>query len=299
MTYSVEAIIAARVKQPGCLDFTLLQDSYLPFVRGAYDQFTETQYLKPSAHQGPPAFDFATGAGGFLQIFPYGLAGLRWNPSKLVLDPTLPPQLKQGITLRGVRYHGRSLKIAIGSHITTVTLTSGAPMLLGTPAGTVKLLPNHPVHLQTASPDLDPTDDLARCQPAIASSSLPAHYPASAVDGNNVTSWEATSKVSSLQIDLEHSVASRKEISTTDGAAIHWGATRPDRYSVRVLTKSGKWIQVSSGSVPTIGILHAAWTKRRSKALKFDFSGGSPASIVELDVADALVTPVRTESRPQ
>jgi trehalose/maltose hydrolase-like predicted phosphorylase len=149
MTSSVEAIIAAQVRHPGSLDFKLLQESYLPFVRGAYDQFLETRYLYPSAHQGPPTFTFATGAGGFLQIFPYGFAGLRWNPSAITLAPTLPLQLSPGITMRGIRYHGRSLTIAVGPRETTVTLTSGAPVALATPAGTLTVRHDHPVQLKT------------------------------------------------------------------------------------------------------------------------------------------------------
>ncbi len=154
MTTSVEGIIAAQVRQPGFLDFTLLQDSYLPFLRGAYDQFLETRYLTPSAHQGPPSFNFATGAGGFLQMFPYGFAGLRWSPSALMLAPSLPPQLSQGIIMHGLRYHGRSLTIAIGPLVTTVTLTSGAPLSLTTPSGARTLQVNQPVKLPTERPDL-------------------------------------------------------------------------------------------------------------------------------------------------
>ncbi len=149
MTSSVEAIIAAQVRHPGSLDFKLMQESYLPFVRGAYDQFLETRYLVPSARQGPPTFTFATGAGGFLQIFPYGFAGLRWNPSELTLAPTLPPQLSPGITMHGIRYHGSSLTIAVGPHTTTVTLTSGAPVALSTPAGTLTVRQEQSVQLKT------------------------------------------------------------------------------------------------------------------------------------------------------
>lgn len=284
MTYSVESIIAAQSKQPGCLDFTLLQDSYLPFIRGAYDQFTETQYLKPSGHQGPPAFDFATGAGGFLQIFPYGFAGLRWNTSKLILDPTLPPQLKQEISLHGIRYHGRSLNIVIGPHVTTVTLTSGAPLLLAAPAGTFKLQHNQPVRLKTARPDLDATDNLARCKPATASSSLPAHDPASAVDGNDVTNWRAASKESTFQIDLNRSPSNQRSIPETQQAVVRWGATRPSRYRVSVLSGAGQWQEVASGPVAEKGNLHVTWKEVKSASLRFHFSGRSPASVLEIDV---------------
>lgn len=240
--------------------------------------------MKPSGHQGPPAFDFATGAGGFLQIFPYGLAGLRWNPSKLLLDPTLPPQLEPGITLHGVRYRGRSLNIAIRAHVTTVTLTSGSPLPLGTPAGTIKLRRNHPAYVKTARPDLDPTDNLARCKPAIASSFLATHYPSSALDGNDLTDWQAASIDSSFQIDLERSPSGDRTLKKTHAAVVHWGTTRPSRYRVSILSVSGHWQRVTSGAVPATGSLHATWKELQSAALRFTFSGGSPASVVEIDV---------------
>lgn len=168
MSSSVEGIIAAQVRQPGCLDYALLQNSYLPFMRGAYDQFLETRYLVPSARQGPPAFSFATGAGGFLQIFPYGFAGLRWSASKLVLAPTIPAQLSQGIIMRGIQYHGRSVTIAIGVRFTTVTLDSGAPLTLATPFGRYTLHLHQPVQLRTERPDPDLSNKLVMYQPATA-----------------------------------------------------------------------------------------------------------------------------------
>jgi hypothetical protein len=284
MTASVEAIVAAQVREPGCLDFTLLGNSYLPFVRGAYDQFLETQYLHPSARQGPPAFDFATGAGGFLQIFPYGLAGLRWSPSALALAPTLPPQLAPGITLRGIRYHGRRMTIAIGAHRTTVTLTSGMPIALTSPSGVFMLQPNQPIELPTERPDLDPTGDLARCRPAAASSSSPANGPASAVDGNGVTEWKATAKTSSFQVDFENLSSLHPELAETNRAVIHWGAARPNHYSVSVLTASGHWRQVDSGSVASQGDLQSSWSAIQAAAIRFKFDGGPAASITELDV---------------
>ncbi len=161
MTASVEGIIADQLRTASSpnssdLEYTLLQQAYQPFIRGAFHQFLETRYLVPSARQGPPCFDFATGAGGFLQMFPFGFAGLRWSPSALLLAPNLPPQLSAGILLRGIRYQGRSLSIAIQPHTTTITLLHGPPINLGTPpgipGGSQVLAPQHPARLPTFSP---------------------------------------------------------------------------------------------------------------------------------------------------
>jgi trehalose/maltose hydrolase-like predicted phosphorylase len=280
MTASVESVIAAQVQQPGCLDYTLFQDAYMPFVRGAYDQFNETQYLTPSAGQSNPAFDFATGAGGFLQTFTYGFAGVRWNADGLSLDPTLPPQLSTGVDVDGLQYQGRSIDIRIGAQRTTVTLASGGPLTLDTPAGARRLTRGQPVVLATARPDLDPTDDLARCQSASASSSAPVDQPAAAVDGNGVTTWTAASTDSTYEVDLARTAP-------VGHAGITWGATRPAGYTAEVETSRGTWRQVASGSVPATGNLDATWSPVSARALRLTFTGGDPASIAELDVPDA------------
>lgn len=281
MTASAEGVVAAQAREPGCLDYTLLLDSYWPFLRGAYDQFLETQYLFPSAHQGPPTFDFATGAGGYLQMYPYGFAGMRWSPTALVVDPTLPPQLKQGITLHGVRYQGRTLTIAIGPRATTVTMDAGEPVAVKTPEGLRTLRVGQPLRLRTARPDLDPTRNLARCRAVTASSAARANQPAAAVDGNAVTNWTATTTSSSYEIELGgHSGT----LATTAGAVIHWGATRPAEYTVSVQGADGGWRQVAGGAVPAEGALEAKWPAAAARAVRFGFRGGQAASITELDV---------------
>jgi trehalose/maltose hydrolase-like predicted phosphorylase len=280
MTASVESVIAAQVQQPGCLDYTLFQDSSLPFLRGAYDQFNETQYQTPSAGQSNPAFDFATGAGGFLQTFTYGFAGLRWNADALTLDPTLPPQLSRGITITGLQYQGHSVNLNIGSAITTITLTSGRSLTLSSPDGTQTLTRGRTVILRTARPDLTPTDNLARCQTVSASSSEAVDLPAAAVDGSTATTWTAASTSSSYTVTL----ARTAPIGHVDVA---WGPTRPASYTVQTRTASGQWTVVASGSVPSAGNLDAIWPPVAATALQLTFSGGSAASIAELNVPDA------------
>lgn len=290
MTASVEGIIAAQIRQPGCLDFTLLENSYRPFLRGAYEQFLETQYLIPSARQGPPAFSFATGAGGFLQMFPFGFAGLRWSPSALKLDPTLPPQLDEGITLRGIHYHGRSLTIAIRPRHTIVTLNAGAPIEIQTPGGALALRRDRPVQIPTFQPDLESTHNLALCRPVTASSAAPVNPPVAAVDGNPVTNWQATLTKSSFQITLVASGQDQPTPIETSGAVIHWGATRPASFTASVENLTGEWRQVASGAVSG-GTLNLRWPETPSRSIRLSFRGGSRASITEIDVPADRKTP--------
>jgi trehalose/maltose hydrolase-like predicted phosphorylase len=287
MTASVESVIAAQVQQPGCLDYTLFQDAYLPFLRGAYHQFNETQYLTPSGGQTNPAFSFATGAGGFLQTLLYGFGGLRWSANALQLAPTLPPQLSQGISITGLKYRGRTVNVNIGPTTTSVTLVSGSSLTLSSPAGTQTLGTGETATLKTARPDLTPTDNLARCQAASATSSQPVGQPAAAVDGNTITTWTASDISSSYTVQLARSAQ-------TGHVDVVWGPTRPASYTVQVQTSSGNWQQVASGSVPSTGNLDATWSPVTTGAVRLVLSGGSRASIAELSVPDAAGADVVT-----
>jgi trehalose/maltose hydrolase-like predicted phosphorylase len=297
MTSSVEDIVAAQANQPGCLDYTLFLDSYQPFLRGAFAQFNETQYLTPSGGQSNPAFDFATGAGGFLQTLLYGFTGLRWDASSLNLAPTLPPQLAGGIAITGLQYQGRSVDINVGAKNTTVKLTSGNPLTVKTAEGTHRL--NHGQHasLTTARPDLTPTDNLARCQAATASSSAAVDPPAAAVDASASTTWTATDTDSSLTVALDqhpsnaHGHSQRTEVGH---ANVVWGPTRPASYTVQAHTASGQWKQVAAGTVPSTGNLDATWPALAATELKLTFSGGSPASVAELTTPNAAAADVIT-----
>ncbi|MGQ4516487.1 carbohydrate-binding protein [Streptomyces sp. DW26H14] len=282
MTYSVESVVAAQIQQPGCLDGTLFENAYRPYLKGPFRQFAETQGDVPLQGSGSgPAFTFATGAGGFLQTFAFGFGGLRWNTGSLALAPTLPPQLASGITLAGLAYHGSRLTVHIGARTTTVTLDSGAPVALSTPEGARTLSAGHPVTVRTARPDLDPTDDLARCQTASAGSAQPALYAAGAVDGNDTTSWTAAGTSSSLQVAL----AGRGAV---DHLHVRWGATRPDSYTVEVQDGPGStWRQVAQGGVPALGDLVARWSRAEATAVRLSFDGAAPASVASLTVPRA------------
>ncbi|MGW0787025.1 glycosyl hydrolase family 65 protein [Streptomyces sp. NPDC002911] len=203
MTDSVHAIDAAAIGEPGCATYTYLQRAVRPFVRGPYALFSEARGEKSGAEDplsGFPAEDFLTGKGGFLQVFTHGLTGLRLREDGVRLDPLLPPQLREGVELTGLRYRGRTYDIAVGPRTTTVRLTDGEPFTVHTPAGPRRL--SVTLTLPTRRPDLTPTSDAARCRPATATSEAPGLYAEAAVDGSPSTSWSPDGATGTLTVAL-------------------------------------------------------------------------------------------------
>ncbi|GGX88223.1 discoidin domain-containing protein [Streptomyces hiroshimensis] len=237
MTDSVHAIAAAGTGEPGCSTYTYLQRSIRPFVRGPFAQFSEARGAKAGAEDplaGSPAHDFLTGKGGFLQTFTNGLTGMRMREDRLRLDPMLPPQLGRGVTLRGLRWQGRTYDIELGAHETTVRLTDGAPMTLDTPQGEQILTKGAPAVLKTRRPDLAPTGNLARCTPVTASSEEPGMYAAAAVDGNTSTAWVPDGPTGTLTTDLGKPVPVTKVTPT-------WNGPAPASYDVRISPDGRHW----------------------------------------------------------
>jgi trehalose/maltose hydrolase-like predicted phosphorylase len=152
MTDSIHAIGHAALGTPGSAFDDFMRRSVDPFMRGPFNQFAEGR------HGG--AFTFATGQGGFLQVFLYGLSGLRWRENRLRLDPILPPQL-DSLTLRRMLWQGREFDIAIGPEHTTITLTAGLPMKVEVPGGTHPLRHGDPLTVPTRQPELLPANMLA------------------------------------------------------------------------------------------------------------------------------------------
>ncbi|MGY4956074.1 discoidin domain-containing protein [Streptomyces nigrescens] len=237
MTDSVHAIDAAGIGEAGCSTYTYLERSIKPFVRGPFDQFSEARGEKAGAedpHAGKPAQDFLTGKGGFLQTFTHGLTGLRLREDRVRLDPMLPPQLSEGVTLRGLHWQGRTYDIAIGAHQTTVRLTAGAPMRIESPEGEKIVSRGAPAVLKTRRPDLAATSNAARCTSATATSEEPGLYAGAAVDGNSTTAWVPNAATGTLTVDLGR---------TTRVGQItpHWNKTRPKSYNVQVSQDGKHW----------------------------------------------------------
>ncbi|WP_406011107.1 discoidin domain-containing protein [Streptomyces sp. NBC_00637] len=261
MTDSVHAIDAAAIGEPGCAAYTFLRRAYQPFARGPFALFSESRGEKAGAADplaGSPAQDFLTGKGGFLQVFTHGLTGLRLRPDALHLDPTLPPQLSDGVSLSGLRWRGRVYDIGIGPETTTVRLRSGDPIPLETPEGRYTL--SGTVTLKTRRPDLSPTPDLARCRPATATSAEPGLYPEAAVDGSPATVWSPASERAALTVDL--------------GRGVHVGTVRPI------------WRKQPAGFVVEVSADGRAWHRADKRAIRYVRVSvrGTSVALAELNV---------------
>jgi trehalose/maltose hydrolase-like predicted phosphorylase len=194
MTDAIHSVISSQLGIPGCPAFTFTRRSIDPFMRPPYDQFSE-------ARTGG-AFTFTTGAGGFLQEFLYGYTGFRWRGDRIRLDPSLPPQLT-GVTASALHWRGRVLRVDVGPQQTQVSLISGAPVAVETPAGTQTL--SGTLVLPTRRPDLTPTPDLARCRPTLADP-VTAEPPEAAADGTDITQWIGPTSAASIRVDLGQTV---------------------------------------------------------------------------------------------
>lgn len=237
MTDSVHAVAAAGTGEPGCSTYTYLERSIRPFVRGPFAQFSEARGEKAGAEDplsGSPAHDFLTGKGGFLQTLTNGLTGMRMRADRLRLDPMLPPQLADGVTLRGLTWQGRTYDVELGADHTTVRLTSGAPMTLDTPQGRQVVSKGSPAILKTRRPDLVPTDNAARCKPAEASSEEPGMYAGAAVDGSTATSWVPDAATGTLTADLGEPVRITE-------IAPAWADVKPVAYRTEVSLDGRHW----------------------------------------------------------
>ncbi|MFD6475487.1 discoidin domain-containing protein [Streptomyces anulatus] len=236
MTDSVHAIDAAEIGEPGCSTYTYLQRSVRPFMRGPYELFSEARGEKSGAEDplsGFPAEDFLTGKGGFLQVFTHGLTGLRLREDGVRLDPTLPPQLHEGVTLKGLRYRDATYEVGIGPRTTTVRLTSGAPFTVHTAQGPRRL--SSTLELPTRRPELTPTADAARCRPVTATSEAPGLYAEAAVDGAPATSWSPDGAEGSLTVDLG---AKPLRLASVTPA---WSDTAPASYTVETSLDGRFW----------------------------------------------------------
>jgi trehalose/maltose hydrolase-like predicted phosphorylase len=196
MTDAIHSIVASEVGAAGCAAYSFTRRSIDPFVRPPYRQFAETR--------SGGVLTFVTGAGGFLQEFLYGYTGLRWRTDGLWLDPSLPPQL-DGVTLAALPWRGRTVKIEVRPGGTALTLLSGPPMRIDSPAGSTMLSADAPVTLKTRLPAGGESDNLALCRPAV-DSAAGAEPAMAANDGSNATVWIGSKPGQTLTIDLGREV---------------------------------------------------------------------------------------------
>jgi trehalose/maltose hydrolase-like predicted phosphorylase len=278
MTDAIHSIDVSALNVPGCSAYTYLLRAYTPFVRAPFLQFSET---RDDTIAGVPvaAFDFLTGAGGFLQTLLYGYSGLRFGLDSVYLDPTLSPQLK-GLTLRNLQWQGRTFTIQLRPRTTTITLAGGRSLPIRTPAGAQLLRRGTPIKLRTRRPDLQPTADLARCRPAAASSSVDGNEPVAAVDGSTATSWTATSPQATLTVDLQRTTAVRQ-------LNIQNGNTGQFAYNVQASVDGSHWYPIASVAASSASTHDITIRPRRARFIRLSFPGGGTAgapSIAELSV---------------
>ncbi|BCL18672.1 discoidin domain-containing protein [Streptomyces tuirus] len=244
MTDSVHAVDAAAVGKPGCVTHTYLMRSIRPFVRGPFALFSEARGERAAGagdpHAGFPAEDFLTGKGGFLQVFTHGLTGMRTRSDKVHLDPMLPPQLSEGVTLKGLRAHGRTYEVAIGAEETKVRLVQGEPFELETPQGSQIVSAAAPAVVKTRRPDRMPTDNAARCRTAEATSEQPGLYAGAAVDGDATTAWSPAAAEAHLTVDLGRTVR-------VAGAEVEWSDVRPGSHRLLVSVDGERWSEMTPG----------------------------------------------------
>jgi hypothetical protein len=237
MTDAIHAVDAAQIGEPGCATHTYLMRSIRPFVRDPFAQFTEARGDKAGAQDplaGSPAYNFLTGSGGFSQVSTFGLTGLRWREDRVHLDPMLPPQLSDGVTLKGLHWRGRTFDIEIGASTTKVTLRGGGAFTLDAPGGTRTV--SSTATIPTRRPDLAPTANLARCRPATASSEEAGEYAEAAVDGSVATVWSPTASTASLTVDLG-------KVSRISNVVTTWGDTAPATSRILTSTDGTTWTE--------------------------------------------------------
>ncbi|HEY9243544.1 MAG TPA: discoidin domain-containing protein [Streptosporangiaceae bacterium] len=232
MSDAINSIDTAALNSPGCASYVYTQRSVEPFIRDVFDQFSETK--------SGGAFTFTTGIGGFLQEFLYGYSGLRFSPSSVQLGPSLTSQIG-GVVLHGLAWHGTRFTVAIGQATTTVSVQSGPALPVTADGKTRAVQPGGTLTVRTARPDLSTTTDLARCQPATASSAQPGAGPLAAVDGSPATDWQPTQVRATIDVPLTRPAV-------IGSATVLWGQQWPGQPAPNVHPPAGpvKTLRASS-----------------------------------------------------
>ncbi|KAL7898809.1 glycoside hydrolase family 65 protein [Trichoderma sp. SZMC 28014] len=248
MTWSIYAISEAQLQQKGCASYTFMQRSSESYIRQPFYQFSETMLdSEPEGVNNPafifglnPAFPFLTGAGGYLQYFTHGLTGMRPNAEAFCLDPILPPQLSDGIQIKGMKWQNASFDVTIEMETTTITRRNTSSRaekyvnlhILGGNPGVkeYRLAVGESIVVPTRRPDISQAkEDLALCQPVAADSDWAAgNYPYAVVDGANSTVWQPSSpQKASVTVELQGNKP--RDVSKV---ILNWGGVPPSSFSL-------------------------------------------------------------------
>lgn len=242
------------MQRSGCAAYTYLLRSSEPYLRDPFYQFSETALDKPERHGDSlafpfglyPAFPFLTGAGGFLQAFTHGLTGMRLREDVFYLDPMLPPQIPEGVIIKGIKWQGASFDVSIQLDNTTITRR-----VLGHPHDKVavsiqigdestenghkndmSLKVGESLVVPTRRPDLASslvTPNKALCKPVTAEDDSWSfgRYPLSAVDGSSATVWQPLTATTPASITVD--LGEKRDIS---GFVINWGASPAKTFTI-------------------------------------------------------------------
>lgn len=253
MTWSIFSINEAQLQEAGCAAYTYLLRSSEPYLRDPFYQFSETALDKPERDGDSlafpfglyPAFPFLTGAGGFLQAFTHGLTGMRFREDVFYIDPMLPPQIPDGVVIKGLKWHGASFDVSIQPENTTITRRElglphdqvAVPVRVGN--GHIKksdqdhmLRSGEVLVVSTRRPDLKfsgvkPNKALCKKVTADSGSWSFGRYPLSAVDGSNATVWQPLNAKTptSMTVDL----GGTRDVSRF---IINWGASPAKNFTI-------------------------------------------------------------------
>ena len=149
------------------------------------------------------------------------------------------------MTLRDIDWRDRSFDMTVGPDETTVRQTSGQPFEVESPEGTHVVSSGSPLTLKTRRPDLAPTDNVARCAPAQASSEEPGMYAEAAVDGSEATVWAPAETSGSVTVDLG------RRMQVADIVTL-WTDATPASYRILVSCNGSDWSKVALNADGTL-----------------------------------------------
>ena len=100
--------------------------------------------------------NFITGAGGYLQNYINGYAGLKYTDEGFTMRPCVPPHGVTGMTLRGLTLASSRFRVHYNETVFVATLVEGAPCTIGKQGGgqAAKMQAGHPVALEWSQGDI-------------------------------------------------------------------------------------------------------------------------------------------------
>jgi trehalose/maltose hydrolase-like predicted phosphorylase len=265
MTWAIYSIGSAELSPHGCSAWTYALNSFEPYTRTPWFQFSEQQIDNPLINGGTnPAYPFLTGAGGFRQVAPFAFAGYRFHLDAFYLDPYLPPHLTS-LQHRDFHWQGATLQVSQNSSNTTVCRKATSNPVLVEYGGSV------PVTIATRNPMSgnytlaigscltvptvqyhemrDIVGNALQCQTVVTSnvSWVAGQFPLAAIDGANSTKWQpSTPEPASITVTVDAPAP-------YSSAVLLWAAAPPTSFSIDVSnSSSGAFENIYSSSNITI-----------------------------------------------